>query len=168
MPTLGRKSLAVAEQMERVREALMTLSTFTASATTCEVVPGDEQVGEEGQLRIRGRRFTDLVQSSEPLLAGVNRPVLDIELDPATGRGQLKGVFVLQPDGVSGRWDGELLGRIEKGLVTASGLARGTGDLESLILYSEFRQTADRPAISPPCRDPQAFFEMEGVIQRED
>src|SRR3982751_1398545 len=91
----------------------MTLTAFVATATTCDVAPGSEEVTEQGVLRIRGRTFTDLVESSDPYVAGTNRPTLNFDLDPSRGEGQLRGSFALSPSDRGGTWEGELTGRLE-------------------------------------------------------
>ncbi len=145
----------------------MTLTAFVATATTCDVAPGSEEVTDQGVLRIRGRTFTDLVESSEPYVAGTNRPTLNVDLDPSRGDGQLRGSFALSPSGPGGVWEGELTGRFEGGLVRAVGLARGTGRLAGAVLHVEFRQVPSHPG-TPPCAEPKAFFEMTGTILRPD
>jgi hypothetical protein len=144
-------------------EGIMSLKTFTARATTCDVVPGSEESASNGSLKIRGRTFTDVVESSEPDVAGTNRPTLDMDLHPVRGEGWLHGRFVLTPSKKGGTWEGELTGRFEGGLVRATGLARGTGRLSGAVLHIEYRQVPDR-AGAAPCADPKAFFEMSGTI----
>ena len=141
----------------------MPLTTFVATATTCDVAPGSEEKTPHGTFQIRGRTFTDLVDSSEPSVAGTNRPTLDIDFDPARGDGRLWGRFVLSPSQPGGTWEGELTGRFDDGMVRSTGLARGTGRLTGAVLYVEFRQTASLPG-TPPCAEPKAFFHMTGTI----
>jgi hypothetical protein len=141
----------------------MPLSSFVATATTCDIAPGSEQLTVQGLLQIRGRTFTDLVESSHPSVAGTNRPTLDLDVDPSRGDGQLRGRFVLSPSEAGGAWEGEITGRIEGGTVRAAGLARGTGRLSGAVLQVEFRQIANHPG-APPCAEPKAFFEMNGTI----
>ena len=145
----------------------MTLTAFVATATTCHVVPGSEEVTEDGKLRVRDRTFTDLVESSEPYIAGTNRPTLNLDFDPARGDGVVRGRFALSPSSPGGRWEGELSGRFESGLVRAVGLACGTGPLAGSVLHVEFRQIPAHPG-TPPCPEPKAFFEMAGTILRPD
>jgi hypothetical protein len=139
------------------------MRTFSARATTCDVAPGSEENAPNGWLTIRGRTFTDVVESSEPDVAGTNRPTLDIDLDPASGGGRLRGRFVLTPSKTGGTWEGELSGAFEGGLVRAAGLARGTGRLAGAVLHVDYRQVPDRTG-AIPCADPKAFFEMNGTI----
>jgi hypothetical protein len=145
----------------------MALTAFVATATTCDVAPGSEQLTAQGVLQIRGRTFTDLVESSEPSVAGTNRPTLDVDLNPSRGDGRLSGRFALSPTQSGGAWEGELTGRFESGLVRAVGLARGTGRLAGAVLHVEFRQIAEHPG-TPPCAEPKAFFEMTGTILKPD
>ena len=143
----------------------MPLSTFVATATTCDISPGTEEQTEHGTLKIRGRTFTDLVESTDPNVAGTNRPTLDANFDPARGDGELWGSFTLSPSTAGGTWEGELAGRFEGGMVRAAGLARGTGRLAGAVLHVEFRQAAELPG-SPGCAEPKAFFYMTGTILR--
>lgn len=145
----------------------MPLTMFSATATTCDVAPGSEQVTAQGMLQVRGRVFTDLVESSESCVAGTNRPTLDLDFDPKRGDGRVSGRFALSPTAAGGTWEGELTGRFEGGLVRATGLARGTGRLSGGVLHVEFRQIPIHPG-TPPCADPKAFFEMTGTILRPD
>jgi hypothetical protein len=145
----------------------MTLTAFVATATTCDITPGSEEVTAQGVLRIRGRTFTDLVESTEPFVAGTNRPTLDLDLEPSRGEGELHGSFALSPSRARGTWEGELSGRFEGGLVRAVGLARGTGSLVGGVLHVQFRQLPSHPG-TPPCAEPKAFFEMTGTILRPD
>jgi hypothetical protein len=145
----------------------MPLTAFSATATTCDVAPGSEQMTAQGTLQIRGRTFTDLVESSESYVAGTNRPTLDVDLDPSRGDGRLSGRFALSPTNAGGTWEGELTGHFESGFVRAVGLARGTGRLAGAVLHVEFRQI-ERPPGTPPCAEPKAFFEMTGTILRPD
>jgi hypothetical protein len=89
----------------------MALTAFVATATTCDVAPGSEEMTEQGMLRIRGRTFTDLVESTDPYVAGTNRPTLNVDLDPSLGEGQLRGSFALSPSEPGGVWEGELTGQ---------------------------------------------------------
>ena len=145
----------------------MSLAKFVAAATTCAIDPGSERV-EGGLVRISGRTFTEIVESAESRVAGTNRPVLDLEIDPAGGSGVLSGSFRFEPDAFSGAWEGELEGRLERGIVIARGLAHGTDDLAGMLLYVEFRQVPESPTgAPPPCDDPKAFFEMDGMIRQD-
>ena len=141
----------------------MALTTFTATAATCDVVPGTPEDTGDGMLHIRRQVFTDIVESHDPRIAGTNRPILDLDLDQQSGDGELRGSFALKPNGVDGAWEGELQGRFVKGLVISSGIARGTGALAGAVLRVEFRQVAAYPG-QPPCESPKAFFEMNGMI----
>src|SRR5687768_5924824 len=105
----------------------MTLTASSAMASTCGGVPGPESTDDKGSIKIEGRAFTGLVQSDDWRIAGTSTPVLDIVIDPTSGEGELRGSFIMQPKDVDGAWEGRMQGRIREGLVTAWGLARGTG-----------------------------------------
>lgn len=141
----------------------MALMNFTATAATCEVIPGTEQANNEGILHIQGQIFVDIVESQEAAIAGTNRPRLDIRLNPKSGEGEVQGGFTLTPQAVKGTWEGEMRGRFVNGMVSASGVARGTDALEGAVLRIDFQQIAEYPG-EPPCENPQAFFEMSGWI----
>ncbi|MFQ5967959.1 MAG: hypothetical protein ACE5MI_10160 [Acidimicrobiia bacterium] len=140
----------------------MSKKEFTAIATTCEIDPGSEEM-DGATLRIRNRVFTDIVESDDPRLAGVNKPTLNLDLDPASGQGTLEGEFVLTPQAVEGTWEGSLTGSLEGGLVRARGQASGTGILQGFDLHVEYEQIKEHPG-QPPCEDPQAFFQMWGHV----
>ena len=144
----------------------MTIAYFIGHAVTEAVSPGTERSNEDGSVSIRDRAFTDIVVSSEPAIAGRNVPVLNIDLDPSTGTGKLSGRFELRPDALQGAWNGELSGSIENGLVIASGLAVGSMALVNKTLRIDFRQIEKLPFESP-CRDPKAFFEINGMILQQ-
>jgi hypothetical protein len=141
----------------------MKLTSFTASATTCEVTPGSEAPDDKGTLHIKGQAFTDMVESSDARIAGVNTPTLDIVIDPASGMGELNGSFVWKPKAYDGTWEGMMEGQIRQGLVTARGLARGTGTLEGLSLRVDFQQVRESQG-QAPCPEPKAFFVMQGLL----
>ncbi len=141
----------------------MAITTFTATAVTCDVVPGAPEASDDGMQRIRGQLFSDVVESQDPRIAGVNRPLLDLAFDPESGNGELRGSFVLTPSGLDGAWEGELQGRFVQGFVRSSGIARGVRALAGAVLRIEFEQVpADGRA--SPCETPKAFFDMSGMI----
>ena len=141
----------------------MGMSALAANSTTCGVEPGDEVMGEDGLLRIRGRVFTDLVHSSDSRVAGTNRLTVSLDLNPEAGTGQLTASFVLTPSKTPGTWEGELVGTLN-GMISATGLARGTGALEGAVAYISFQQVAEHPTGQPACKEPLAFYEMAGLI----
>jgi hypothetical protein len=167
----------------------MSVTRFEAFATTRDVEPGDESADASG-VHVRGRVFTDVVEASDPRIRGVNRVVVDVDVDPATGRGELRGRFTLRPDWSAGAragagaeaeaeagvgrgevgdgvedaaWQGELVGEIVGGLVSARGLARGEGALAGAVLRVDFRQVPSH-AGAPPVAEPKAYFEMSGLV----
>jgi hypothetical protein len=135
---------------------------FTAFATTREIAPGIETVRDDGVVHVKGRIFTDLVESTDPRLAGINRPELEIEFNPEKGEGRLAGRFELSVT-AGGAWRGELSGGFEGGMVRATGLATGSGALAGRVMQVSFRQVEKHPA-QPPCAEPKAFFQMQGHI----
>jgi len=141
----------------------MGLSHFTASATTCGVEPGEELVGKDGLVHIQGRVFTDLVDSLEPRISGTNRLTVSLDLNPETGKGSLTASFVLTPKLGKGSWTGAMSGSLN-GMITAEGLARGTGDLEGMTAYLSFQQVAEHPAGQPACDDALAYYRMAGIL----
>lgn len=142
----------------------MGLSAVSATATTCGVEPGEEEMGEDGLLHIRGRVFTDIVRSSDSRLNGNNTVTVFLDLNPEAGTGQLTASFVLTPEGSAGAWEGEIVGTLN-GMISATGLAQGTGDLEGAVAYLEFRQVASHPTGEPACDDALAFYSMTGLIR---
>jgi hypothetical protein len=140
---------------------------FAATATTCEVSPGSEHSGQDGIVHVHNRTFTDIVRSKDQQIAGVNKPVLDLEFNPADGTGSVHGRFTLQPDKAGGAWEGHMTGEIRNGLVNAKGLARGNGALDGSVMRVDFRQVEKLPG-EAPCPNPTAFFEMEGSILDRD
>lgn len=141
----------------------MPLSTFVARATTCEIAPGREQADDSGKLQIRDRVFTDIVESADARLAGNNRVTLDLDIDPKIGEGTLRGRFELQLNSLDGAWEGELDGALSRGLVTAFGVARGSGALDGASIRIDFRQVAERAGLHP-CETPLAFFDIDGFV----
>ena len=139
------------------------IKAFAATATTCEVAPGTQQSGPDGIVHVRNQTFTDIVRSNDQRVAGINKPVLDLDFNPADGTGTVRGPFTLQLEKAGGAWEGHMTGEIRKGLVTAKGLARGRGSLEGSIMRVDFRQV-EKLEGDAPCANPTAFFEMEGSI----
>ena len=142
----------------------MGLSVVSASATTCGVEPGDEAMGDDGLLHIRGRVFTDIVRSSDPRLTGSNRVTVFLDLNPEAGTGQLTASFVLTPEGLDGAWEGEMLGTLN-GMISATGLATGTGALRGASAYIAFEQVGSDPSGEPACDNALAFYAMTGLIR---
>jgi len=136
---------------------------FAATATTCEVTPGTEKAGSNGRVQVQNQIFTDIVRSSDTRIAGVNRPILNLEFNPSDGTGSVEGSFVLQPDKAGGTWEGHMKGEIRNGFVSATGLARGRGALQGLVMRVDFRQV-EKLSGEAPCKNPSAYFEMEGSI----
>src|SRR5688572_5397132 len=125
----------------------MALERMHGFATTVGVSPGSERTDADG-LHIRGRIFTDRVESSSGALHGENRVGLDLDVSP-DGGGVLAGTFELTLGDGTGSWRGELAGRLEGGLVAAEGLARGTGGRAGGVVHIEFRQVKEHPATPP-------------------
>jgi hypothetical protein len=121
-------------------------------------------MGEDGLLRIRGRVFTDIVRSSDVRLTGTNRVTVSLDLDPAAGTGQLTASFILTPEGSESAWEGEMIGTLN-GMISATGLARGTGTLKGAIAYLSFQQLDSHPSGEPGCDDALAFYAMTGLIR---
>jgi hypothetical protein len=139
----------------------MTLEVFSCIATTRDVEPGTEQADASG-VHVRGRVFTDVVESSDLRFSGINRVSVEVDIDPKTGKGELRGSFTLRPSGREGAWEGEMVGEIVEGLVIARGLARGTGSLAPAVMRIEFKQLKSHPGTAPVA-EPKAFFEMHGL-----
>jgi hypothetical protein len=104
-----------------------------------------------------------VVDSQSDRIQGANEVTLNIDLDPVKAEGSLEGHFTMSPRVGNGTWRGEVRGSIREGIVMASGIARGTGGLTGAVLRVDFRQVKQLSA-APPCKDPKAFFEMEGWI----
>ncbi len=141
----------------------MALKSFVATAVTCEIIPGTQQVDAEGMVQVEGQLFLDQVESAEVAIAGTNRPLLNLKFSQQSGAGELQGHFTLTPKAVAGTWEGEIEGQMIGGMVRASGLARGTGALEGAVLHIQFQQVATYPG-KLPCEEPKAFFAMSGEI----
>jgi hypothetical protein len=144
----------------------MQLMSFSAFATTRDVDPGTESTSADGIVQARNRVFTDIVESDDPRVAGINRPRLAIDVDPRDGSGSLSGDFELQLS-AGGSWRGVLSGTIVGGLVRAEGLAVGTGPYAACAMRVDFQQVAAH-AGQPPCAEPKAFFEMKGQLLSQD
>lgn len=140
----------------------MGLVQVPAFATTGEVRPG-RQSQHEGRLQIREQGFVDWVESDDERLSGLNRLSLDLDMDPATGNGSVRGSFVFTASSGDGTWEGELVGRIEAGLVHSVGFARGTGAFAGSAVSLAWQQVGGHPS-NPPCESPSAFFEMQATM----
>lgn len=140
----------------------MSISSVTAHATTFRIEPGSE-TAEDGCVHIRGRVFTDRVESASSDLDGTNRVVVNLDI-AADGSGRLTGEFELSLSDDRGSWQGELDGHLENGMVVSRGLAHGTGALQNGIVYIEFRQIPEHPG-TPPVEQPLAFFQMKAVAR---
>jgi len=140
----------------------MTLTRLDAVATTCRIDPGQETQDSSG-LHVRGRVFTDRVESADARLDGTNRVTLDLDIKPADGTGTLAGTFELDLTNRAGTWKGQVAGHFEGGMVVAEAIARGAGALDDAVLYVEYRQIGQHPG-RPPCAEPLAFFSMRGLM----
>jgi hypothetical protein len=138
----------------------MTMISFRCTATTRDVEPGTEQADASG-LHVRGRVFTDVVESSDARFAGENRVAVELDIDPKANKSELRGKFTLRPKVGDGAWEGEMLGEIVDGLVVAHGIGRGTGSLAPAVIRIDFKQLKSHPGASPVA-EPKAFFEMTG------
>lgn len=141
----------------------MSLTPFQAQATTCHVKPGTETDDDSGVIHITDQHFADIVESSEPRMTGNNSLLLDLDVEPATGKGSLRGTFSFHSKTGDGIWEGELEGLISGGTVTAFGAAKGKGAFVGAILRVDFFQVSERDG-PHPCDSPKAFFDMEGFI----
>lgn len=140
----------------------MTAKLFKASAVTTEVEFGTEQQCA-GRLIVKNRVFTDVVRSSDSLIAGTNFPDMNLDIDLETMSGKVHGTFVWQTETVDGQWEGEIVGELSDGLVKAYGLGKGTGTLDGALLRVDFQQVnelGDPPEID----EPLALYEMSGII----
>lgn len=137
------------------------LQRVTAIASTVDIQPGVETKDGQG-MHIRGRVFTDRVQSPHPSFDGTNKVTLDLDIDPRGG-GVLRGTFELTLTNGSGKWAGELDGHFENGMVVAEGMARGTGAQAGAVLHIGYRQIKEHPG-TPPVEKPFAVFDMKGVV----
>jgi hypothetical protein len=140
----------------------MTLTRLDAVATTCRIDPGQETRDSSG-LHVRGRVFTDRVESADARLDGTNRVTLDLDINPADGTGTLAGTFELDLANRGGTWKGLVAGHFEGGMVVAEGIARGAGTLDHAVLHVEYRQIAQHPGRAP-CAEPLAFFSLRGLM----
>jgi hypothetical protein len=140
----------------------MSLQPFIAFATTRDIDPGAEEVGADGIVRCRDRVFTDVVESDDARVAGVNQPHLALDFDPRDASGRIWGSFELRPAS-GGSWVGSLTGNIVGGVVAAKGLAHGTGPHEGWVMRVDFQQVDAHPR-TPPCPEPKAFFSMAGHL----
>lgn len=140
----------------------MELLGFSAFATTRDVEPGRETSGADGRIHARDRVFTDIVESDDPRIAGINEVRLAVDLDPRDGSGSVWGSFELHPS-AGGSWRGSLTGLIVGGIVQAQGLAIGSSDWAGWVMRVDFRQVPAHPG-SPPCAEPKAFFEINGRL----
>jgi len=140
----------------------MTTTRLDGVATTSRIDPGQETHDSSG-LHVRGRVFTDRVESADVRLDGTNRVTLDLDLNLADGSGTLGGTFELDLLSRLGTWTGEVSGHFEAGMVVAEGLGRGAGSLAGAVLHVAFRQLAAHPG-QAPCAEPLAFFSVRGLM----
>jgi hypothetical protein len=140
----------------------MTTTRLDGIATTSRIDPGQETQDSSG-LHVRGRVFTDRVESTDVSLDGTNRVTLDLDINLADGSGTLAGTFELELLSAVGSWAGAVTGHFEHGMVVAEGIARGAGAFAGAVLHVAFRQLAEHPGQSP-CDQPLAFFSVRGLM----
>ena len=140
----------------------MTTTRLDGIATTSRIDPGQETQDSSG-FHVRGRVFTDRLESAAVFLDGTNRVTLDLDLNLADGSGILAGTFELELRRTVGSWTGAVTGHFEHGMVVAEGIARGAGPLAGAVLHVDFRQLAEHPGRSP-CAEPLAFVSVRGLM----
>ena len=89
----------------------MTTTRLDGVATTSRIDPGQETHDSSG-IHVRGRVFTDRVESADVCLDGTNRVTLDLDLNLADGSGTLGGTFKPESPEQTGDLDWRGLGAL--------------------------------------------------------
>ena len=105
-----------------------TSTPFSAYEATCNIVPGDVTV-TGNMLHIRGQINTNQVIATEVTQTGTNTVVVNVNLNLNNGSGAAYGTFSLDPDAISGTWQGSFSGHISDFVFTGKAVGHGTGDL---------------------------------------
>jgi type 1 fimbria pilin len=114
---------------------------FTATSATCSITPGVQSVSGN-VLHVRGEVDAKQIASSETLVAGSGKVVVNLNVNLADGSGGGWGTLSLQPAGVNGGWDGTFSGSLTAGVFSGQLVAQGTGALAGMELKAAFQGLA--------------------------
>jgi hypothetical protein len=146
---------------------------FQAISTHCALVhpPSEVWVDEKGILHLRDQAILDVVESDSEYLRGTTIAEIDLDMDLATGNGQ---VWVIPthhpadfPEGTT--WVAPGQGPMTPAGVMITHHGYGTGDFEGWTIVYTARKI-EYPG-DPPCDHPLGdapFAELTGIIIKDD
>jgi len=107
----------------------------------CTIAPWGEPermwVSEDGVMHMRGVLVVNLIESENPYLAGINRLIMNVDLDPATGEGHAYGTALLTPSAKNGTWEGRFSTHIMPTGIRGKAVIHGTGELAGMKMFNK-------------------------------
>lgn len=91
---------------------------------------------EDGVMHMRGVLLENLIQSDNPYLAGINRIIMNVELNPATGYGHAYGKVSITPFAKNGTWEGRFSTHVSPDGIQGKAVVHGTGELMGMKQYN--------------------------------
>lgn len=109
-------------------------------ADECPLVPWGEPermwVSEDGILHMRGFLVENLIVSESPYLAGINRIMANMDLNPATGEGHAFGTVLITPFAKNGTWEGRFSTHVSPDGIQGRAVVHGTGELSGMKQFN--------------------------------
>jgi hypothetical protein len=141
---------------------------YTTYMAKCgELAP--EEVWETGEvLHLRGVVSTGTT-FGEPYFSGTFENRTDIDLNLATGKGDVQGTVLIMPNAYDGSWQGDFKGHIFNFMFKGHGVDFGSDELEGLtdIVHVQEISPSELPAeFENPCGEDPVLgaFQAKGVI----
>ncbi len=106
-------------------------------------------ISEDGIVHMRGVTVNQVDTSTNDYDNGTATLIMDLDINPVTGYGHAYGSVTIYPIAYDGTWVGHWSTHVSPEGLRGSMTARGTGELEGLILFNDMMSTD--PA--NPCTD---------------
>jgi hypothetical protein len=106
-------------------------------------------ISEDGIVHMRGITVNQTDTSTNDYDNGIATLIMNVDINPVTGYGHAYGSLTVYPIAYDGTWVGQWSTHISPEGLRGSATARGTGELEGLLLFNDMRSTD--PA--NPCTD---------------
>ncbi len=106
-------------------------------------------VSEDGIVHMRGVTIDQVDISTNDYDNGTATLIVNIDMNPVTGYGHAYGSLTIYPTAYDGTWVGQFSTHRSPEGLRGSMTARGTGELEGLLLFNDMRSTDP----TNPCTD---------------
>ncbi|HSB67648.1 MAG TPA: hypothetical protein VLD65_13825 [Anaerolineales bacterium] len=121
-------------------------------STGCIVYQGPPErfwISEDAIVHMRGITFNQVDTSTNDYDNGTATLIANIDMNPITGYGHAYGSVTIYPTAYDGTWVGQWSTHRSPDGLKGSMTARGTGELEGLLLFNDMRSTDP----TNPCTD---------------